>query len=609
MKKKAVFASLCIILVMASFTLAVRSAAGSTTAQIILSVNGTIANPQQRYSFMIEPLDNGSYAAINGTNNQFVSSWTSTNALTISQNVVNSLTIGGSAVWMNSQYNFAGCVNVTVSDVTLSGSGWGTVFNQTCAITPALFFVTGSNDVVEDMNLTGLHASISLGGDPNTYFYWMSNLVFSYTSNCEALNVYSAFAPESGIFAQWSTNLLIDSCYAYDNLYNDTAGSGGFLDGAYGIGGLDLYNSTITNCWVVDQGLGGNARGSGGIELDYNGIIPEGDTISFNHVITPYSMDPTLIAYGIRAKASNCTVIGNQIVLAPYSWGDGIDAVYPDTIIQGNTVQSSTMANTYGINVDYAGTSSTITGNIINNTAYGIRSQAPDSTITGNTIYEDSAGAGIVLTGTDPQNSAVSVNTIVLDSGSGQGIYLATNGNSISNNSITGAFSNSIYVISASNNTIYANSIQNSVTGIYLTTGSNFNTLDLNQINATTPISNFGNGNYQTLDILNGVPYSDAITSTVTVAENVNVGDILFQKSTGYFQANAISSTTLPTYGVYGIATQTVSAGGACPIITPGLFTDTSWSWNVDLPSYVSNSTTGGIIQTYPSSRQLVESV
>lgn len=531
MKSQAFLASLCFILAMGSLIPIMGSVVGSTTAQIILSSNGTIAYPQQLYSFLIEPLDNGSYAAINGTNNQFVSSWTSTNALTVSQNVVNSLASGGSVVWMNGQYNFAGCVNVTVSDVTLSGSGWQTVFSQTSAIVPALFFVTGSNDVIEDMNLSGLQATTSLGIASVPY---MSNLDFVDTSNCEALNVYSAFAPAAGIYGRYSTNLLIDSCYAYDNLYNDSDLSGvdpsGYLDGTSGIGGLDLCNSTITNCWVVDQGLGGSARGSGGIELDYNGIIPEGDTISFNHVITSYSFDVTLIAYGIRVKASNCTVIGNQIVLAP-SWGEGIDAVYPDTIVQGNTIQSSTTSSTYAINVASTGTSPTITGNIINNTAYGIRSQAPDSTITGNTIYEDATGAGIVLSGTDPQNSAVSANTIVLDSGSGTGIYLATNENSISNNSITGAFSNGIYVTSASNNTIYANSIQNSVTGIYLTTGSNFNTLDLNQINATTSINNFGNGNYQTLDTLNGVPYSDPIISTVTAAENVNVGDSLFQRA------------------------------------------------------------------------------
>jgi hypothetical protein len=92
---------------------------------------------------------------------------------------------------------------------------------------------------------------------------------------------------------------------------------------------------------------------------------------------------------------------------------------------------------------------------------------------------------------------------------------------------------------------------------------------------------------------------SYSMSQVILVGQAVTTGQVLFHNSTGYFLANALTSSTLPSYGVCGIATESVASGAACSMLTTGKFTYASYSWSAG-SLYVSNSTSGAMIQTPP---------
>jgi hypothetical protein len=88
---------------------------------------------------------------------------------------------------------------------------------------------------------------------------------------------------------------------------------------------------------------------------------------------------------------------------------------------------------------------------------------------------------------------------------------------------------------------------------------------------------------------------------TVTVSTNVNAGQLLYLSSAGtYLNASATSAATM---NVIGMATQTVSSGNTCVILTHGYFMNTAWSWSpIGSGVYLYCSTTGQLTATAPSS-------
>jgi parallel beta-helix repeat protein len=568
----------------------------------------------------------GSYTyMINGTTGRMVSY--STNALTVSQNAVGNLTSGGSVYWQIAQYNFAGCVNVTVSNITLYGSGWGTIFNETSRTTPCLFYVTGSNVVVKDMALYGIKDDVELGTSAAAY---MSNLMFNGTSGCKALNVYSAYAPLAGIAARWSSNWEVDHCYVYDCVYNDTEyGHDTTGDGCYGIGFLSCWNVTISNSWVVDSGLGGVARAADGIGTDYTATayLPYGISILDNHVITPRHANVTMGARGIYAQGRALVVTGNYVMMPSTQTlsscivvGSGTNTS-SSSVVSGNTFVGSTGANCYAADISSNAPYTVFTGNTISNTLYGVRTQSSSSTITGNSIVVTGAGGGVVLGGSGG-NSLVQGNTIVQTSSTGTGIIVVTEPASIEGNTITGSFTTGITLSNRDNSTVTGNIITSSTTGISLTSGSIYNAITSNRISCTTGINEASGADYNTFtsNILVGSTTgvvnfglhstwhdnaglvagldTDASIMVGTVGETVALGNLVFLNSSGYFKTNAVSTTKMPAVAM---ASQANSTGGVCILLLQGYFTNAAWSWTPGALLYASNTTAGGMTHTYPS--------
>ena len=90
------------------------------------------------------------------------------------------------------------------------------------------------------------------------------------------------------------------------------------------------------------------------------------------------------------------------------------------------------------------------------------------------------------------------------------------------------------------------------------------------------------------------------VSITITTTVSVTAGQVLFQNSSGYYLAKSLTSATLPTQGIFGIAMQTVSSGNPCIVVTSGSLTIATYSLTTGAAYYVSNSTAGALMLGSP---------
>lgn len=135
--------------------------AGLLTGLVSYIPTGTYQEPlaePEDYSYLITKLDNCSYAAKNGTDHQWVTAWTSTNATATIQNALNAMITGGKLELQQGTYPILG-ISVRHSGITLEGCGAETILNNT-STNPAIH-ITGNasaeiqNDQVTNLKITG----------------------------------------------------------------------------------------------------------------------------------------------------------------------------------------------------------------------------------------------------------------------------------------------------------------------------------------------------------------------------------------------------------------------------------------------------------------------
>lgn len=190
-------------------------------------------------------------------------------------------------------------------------------------------------------------------------------------------------------------------------------------------------------------------------------------------------------------------------------------------------------------------------------------------------------------------------------------IFSGSNGNFITNNVISNFPEAPSISVDSNLNVVQGNIINTTFSGIMVY--GNFNQILGNTVFNAEDGINIESG--ATGTILSGNTFtlcsaqiSDSGTytitnpvglQTVTVGASVTAGQVLYVQSNGeYYPADAVSSTAM---NAVAVATQSISLGGQCVILSGGLFTNPSWSWTVGGSLYVSSSTPGGLTQTQPS--------
>jgi parallel beta-helix repeat protein len=587
MKSQASLVSLCLILAMGSLIPIMSSAAASTTAQTILSSQGTIVHPQQPCSYIIYQ-QSSTYYAENGISGQIC--WSSTRPETVIQNAASNTPYGGSVVVSAGNYN--GITTTITPNANTQILTTGAKLSTTANI--PIFTVSNQNVTIQGFQLSGNATGSSQVGiyissnNNNIYENTLSNfgssgiLVLSNGNNIEN-NVLNYNNGHNIDIKGGSQNTIQDNVITYSN-YN-----------VYGIEIQGIYEDAIGNI-ITDNQINGMGTGGCGIILQtysanvYSNIVSDNWLSNFSIIASQAKAD------GIYQEATaglNCTgntITGNHIQYA--NIGISSENLAGDYTVSNNWISNT---NEWGI-LASDGNNITIEDNHINS-------------VNGLENGVSSYAGGISL---QSNNSIVTGNIVTLSVARGIDVYHVKN-DIISDNSATSTTAGCGFNIDTALNCTFENNIcdNNQWLGFGIA-----NTADCSFINNEASgnggnqiyMGDGGNGlNYfsennilGTLD-LQGTYTWDAQCASVTVGQNVAAGDVLFYNSTGYFDANAVSSATLPTEGVFGIATEAVSSGEVCTVVTAGQFNLPTWTWNVNLPLYVSNSTAGGMMQTYPS--------
>jgi parallel beta-helix repeat protein len=164
-------------------------------------------------------------------------------------------------------------------------------------------------------------------------------------------------------------------------------------------------------------------------------------------------------------ESSNSSISGNNITNSDY--GIRLYSYSNYNSISGNSITNSSYE---GIDL-YSSSNNSISGNnLINNSYRGIELvSSSNNSISGNSITNTSY-TGIVLVSSS--NNSINANNLINNSDDGIELDSSSNYNSISGNSITNSY-DSIWIYSSSNNSISGNNLTNNSYGILLGSSSN----------------------------------------------------------------------------------------------------------------------------------------
>lgn len=435
MKNKASVASLCIILVMVSFILVMRSTAGSTTAQSILSSQGTIVYPQQRYSYIIYQ-QSSTYYAKNGTSGQIC--WSSTNCSSV---LYNAQLGGGQSIFITAgTYSLSNGFLVNTPNNFIYGAGNSTILTSTANISIVHLYYAW-NTTIQDLCVVGSGTGSSQIG------ICIDNANYATVQNCKVLNTGA-----DGIYSS-TTNCATVT-------FNDIENTGAC--------GIEFYSGQKDN--IISNHT--NMTQLSGIKFTgYNAAVSDSNGITDN-IVEQYGSSSG--GNGISLYlCSDSSVVGNKILNGTGSvWeGHGISVENESNYntLSGNNIQ----------NISYNGIDvSTSAGNIVSSNtvdtgqASGIETYLANNTVINSNIFENCQHDGIRLNIGSYFNT-VEGNTIINCVQNGINSQNSSN-NKIDDNTIkgfdtgnTGTFDGVCIANSSSSNSIYTNIISTTTTYHY----------------------------------------------------------------------------------------------------------------------------------------------
>jgi parallel beta-helix repeat protein len=209
---------------------------------------------------------------------------------------------------------------------------------------------------------------------------------------------------------------------------------------------------------------------------------PDTETATYQRAqISVVSVDATHLSR-MDVDRSDIGYLGYNSTNSGLTWNTG-SSIVP---VLGSVYASTIHNNYYGISLNMATNLLALTNNqIVQNLNNGINvNVSTGCDFEGNTIANNGA-AGINISGS---STAITVGTSTLQNNATNGITVQGGAGSITidNNQVNQNVKYGIELITSNNNTLRANTVQQSPTGILLTAGSDRNTLDSNVVGSTT---------------------------------------------------------------------------------------------------------------------------
>jgi parallel beta-helix repeat protein len=464
----------------------------------------------QDYSYLIGVFSNGTYYVVNGSTNQYVISWSSTNATLV---INNAIALGGNVFISSGTYYLTGFINASVNNLDLYGAGQGvTVLNMaTGTYKNNIQALSVSGVLIHDLTVDGNNAnnprqSTAPPGPGGPGMSWAELL-------------------QNGISLQNCSGCQIYRCTALNNAFN----------------GIQLYattNSTVNNCVIVNSFWHG-------LELWASCAY---DYCTYNYVAASNASEI------VFENCYNCYATYNTIT--------GINSSYGGA--RGFEFHNGGATGLYGNNiVSY----NTIIGGCIYASFQGAGSIISYNTLSGLTNLIGTLNVGEIFVGNDASNLGmiISYNSISNDVGF-SGIYLSQTATVIGNNITSVGNSSSgqgIYLAtsSCSNSVIKDNSLYNIArSGIYVSAGNNNTQISGNFIS-------YFNTAQSTWDAITLAGSSgSAITNTSIVNNFISYGQGLSSHSWGIGLSTYTNSTfisnNMVTMTKYGVVIADSSSGG-----------------------------------------------
>lgn len=365
-----------------------------------LTVSGTVSGSNLTsndmtgigpYSYLIGSFSNGSYYAVNGSDNEYIVSWTSTNC---SYPIEQANLQGGNIYFASGTYPIAYNLTITRHKTAWTGSGATSILqlanNYTSIITVLADDVTFTKLYFDGNKASSLVASQDTGHSTGCGIIYKQGVNMK-VSLCDFKN-FGLGHPVVN-FPSWANSSYgsVVQCYFTNNSWWDVAWAGGD------------YN-TVENCILVDTT--GIELGSVAGSTDYNiasnnqlircgGFYLGGanNTVFCNILKNPTGLAGGIQAYPMNIAGANNTVTYNRIEGFTLNWGYALNCNGAGAF--GNKIADNTIASTKGTSAKSIGIVSASNNIIANNKVIDgvIGIYVHDAPATSNRIYNNDIAA------------------------------------------------------------------------------------------------------------------------------------------------------------------------------------------------------------------------